>query len=207
MAARLNLSSTLSEDSAPSASLDHAPELRRSSLEACRGLSRSPRPPQRRGLPTLHQQAWQLPLSLGGEGRGAIEPLAPLQDAGDEAARHEAAFKLVGNHQAVAKFAARGAGEAGRPQFQAPLADPYATPNEALVPAVDTLLRHTAHALLHGTEAAAPAAAEDLGTGAARPALASCLAYLRDRVGVPRDMGQAAAMHFRAHLNWMIGQL
>ena len=37
--------------------------------------------------------------------------------------------------------------------------------------------------------------------------LASCLAYLRDRVGVPRDMGQAAAMHFRAHLNWMIGQL
>ena len=93
------------------------------------------------------------------------------------------------------------------PQFQAPLADPYATPNEALVPAVDTLLRHTAHALLHGTEAAAPAAAEDLGTGAARPALASCLAYLRDRVGVPRDMGQAAAMHFRAHLNWMIGQL
>jgi hypothetical protein len=30
---------------------------------------------------------------------------------------------------------------------------------------------------------------------------------LRDRVGVPRDMGQAAGMHLRANLNWMISQL
>jgi glutathione S-transferase len=34
--------------------------------------------------------------------------------------------------------------------------------------------------------------------------LDSCLAYLRDRIGVPRDMGQAAAMQLRAHLNWAI---
>ena len=32
----------------------------------------------------------------------------------------------------------------------------------------------------------------------------SSLAYLRDRVGVPRDMPLAAARHFRAHLNWAI---
>lgn len=34
--------------------------------------------------------------------------------------------------------------------------------------------------------------------------LDTCLAYLRDRIGVPRDMGPAAAMHFRAQLNWAI---
>ena len=34
--------------------------------------------------------------------------------------------------------------------------------------------------------------------------LDSCLMYLRDRVGVPRDMGQAAALQLRAHLNWAI---
>jgi glutathione S-transferase len=34
--------------------------------------------------------------------------------------------------------------------------------------------------------------------------LDTCLMYLRDRIGVPRDMGQAAAMQLRAHLNWAI---
>jgi glutathione S-transferase len=34
--------------------------------------------------------------------------------------------------------------------------------------------------------------------------LDTCLAYLRDRIGVPRDMGPAAAMQLRSHLNWVI---
>ena len=37
--------------------------------------------------------------------------------------------------------------------------------------------------------------------------LDTCLMYLRDRVGVPRDMGQAAAMQLRSHLNWAIDLL
>jgi glutathione S-transferase len=34
--------------------------------------------------------------------------------------------------------------------------------------------------------------------------LDACLAYVRDRVGVPRDMGEPAAMWLRATLNWAI---
>ena len=35
-------------------------------------------------------------------------------------------------------------------------------------------------------------------------ALSACLVYLRDRIGVPRDMSQPAAMNLRAHLNALI---
>jgi len=38
---------------------------------------------------------------------------------------------------------------------QAPLADPYATPDEARISELDVLLRHVAHALVDGADAAA----------------------------------------------------
>lgn len=44
---------------------------------------------------------------------------------------------------------------------------------------------------------------EDVWTPPTRQ-LDACLAYLRDRVGVPRDMSAAAAMSLRVHLNWAI---
>ena len=145
--------------------------------------------------------AWKLPLGPSNE------PLAPLQDRGDEAARHEAAYKLVGNAKNIARFAARGAAPPGAKPFQAPLADPYAKPNEAAVAPVDACLRHVARALIEGTDAAEAAAAADVAGAEGADAVADCLAYLRDRVGVPRDMGQAAAMQLRAHLNWAIDKL
>ena len=50
----------------------------------------------------------------------------------EEAHRHEAAFALVDSHDAINAFAARGAGEAGRPSFHAQLADPFAEPKRGV---------------------------------------------------------------------------
>lgn len=38
-------------------------------------------------------------------------------------------------------------------------------------------------------------------------AVVASAAYLRDRVGVPRDLKLPAARQLRAHLNWLIGAL
>ena len=140
--------------------------------------------------------AWMLPNAL--ETAATVEPLAPLQAVGgEEAARHEAAFELVANHANVVKFAARGAGAPGQKRFQAPLADPYAVANEKVVDAVDVCLRHVGAALVHGaggaTEEAAKADLSGVGVDDGK-VLADCMAYLRDRIGVPRDMRQPAAM-------------
>jgi glutathione S-transferase len=86
------------------------------------------------------------------------------------------------------------------------LADPYAKPNEALVEDVDVLLRGVALSLLEGNVDAIKRAAHQT-TNMDKEGLKKCLAYLRNRVGVPRDMTTAAAMYFRAHLNEAIVSL
>lgn len=72
-------------------------------------------------------------------------------------------------------------------------------------------LRHVAHALLEGVEAkqASPQALAAAGSSAGHEGatVAPALAYLRDRVCVPRDLKLPAARQFRAHLNWAIDTL
>lgn len=64
-----------------------------------------------------------------------------------------AAYRLVHNHVAVTKFAARGAGEEGPQPVWAPLADPSAVPSAEVVPYVEKTLNVVSQALMEGVEA------------------------------------------------------
>jgi len=150
---------------------------------------------------------WTLPLPAPSE--DSLEPIIPECDIGDQKSKEVAALRLVNNSEAVVQFALRGAGAKNmfRKRFQAPLADPYAEPSTSLMADVDAALRHTAQALLQGVEGAEESLRGDLsssGSSGDRKATADCLRYLRDRVGVPRDMPFVAARQLRAHLNWAI---
>ena len=72
--------------------------------------------------------------------------------------------------------------------------------------------RHVATALLDGPEKAAQALYAGMSSasnGDALPGMPVCMsaAYLRNRVGVPRDLPLPAARQLRAHLNWLIDEL
>ena len=130
----------------------------------------------------------------------------------NEACRQMAGWKLASNGQNVAKFAARGGPKGSRnPRkgFGAELADPYAMSDEQLIPAVETALKTVCGALLTQGGAAAHDGAlnemkDNLQTQISKDQardVAAALCYLRDRVGVPRDLPLASARQLRAHLN------
>jgi len=141
-------------------------------------------------------RAWRLPLPPLDE-----EP-QPLGGFGqdEDAAKREAAERIIANHKAVVRFAARAGGGAGFPPVSAPLSDPRAGVFEASIPQVDAALRHTVHALLVGPDNALAQPSEGLES----PIVTASLGYLRDRISVPRDMGAPAARQLRAHLNEVI---
>jgi len=155
------------------------------------------------------REGWTLPLPPLTE--ESLEPVLPSWNPGEEAARHEAALSIVSNRDAVVRFASRAAGDdVGRWQREggfgrSVLADPYAKPEEALIPDTDACLRIVTHALMHGTDEAAKVMNKDgLGHAAAQK---TCLQYLQKRVGVPRDMSYPAARQLRAHLGWLMEQI
>ena len=93
----------------------------------------------------------------------------------------------------------------------APLADPNAQPNPAVQGSVDACFRVVMMALLDEStdkyddkmRQVALAIVKEGGATFAQ-AVVDSLAYVRDRVGVPRDMKLPAARLLRAHLNWAI---
>lgn len=130
-----------------------------------------------------------------------------------KACRQAAGWKLASNGIKVSRFAARGGSRGSknvRKSFQASMADPYADPDDVARPSVDKILQIVCEALLDDTddhEKMLTTLASQVGNAVdpgIRNDVSSSLSYLRDRVGVPRDMPLAAARQFRAHLNWAI---
>lgn len=198
-----------------------------------------------KGISGKDGKSWELPLSFDDSlqplYRGPPLPLCVLKAAeiaGDdgnvgvegtsyenadpekmaEACRQMAGWKLAGNGQNVAKFAARGGPKGAknpRKGFGAELADPYAAPDDAVIPYVDTALQLVCGALLaKGGPSAHESALKEMKAGLADSIskdksrdVASALCYLRDRTGVPRDLPLAAGRQLRAHLNAAIDEL
>lgn len=181
-------------------------------------------------------KSWNLPLSPDVELEPLFKgpPLNPvaLEAAGitdytnadqhvmQKACRQHAGWKLASNGENVSKFAARGGSKGAsnnRKRFQAPLADPYANPDTSIQSYVSSALQIVCRTLLDDATKTDEEHDEVLAAGksdlvssvpsAARSDVANSLAYVRDRVGVPRDMPLAAARQFRAHLNWAISSL
>uniref|UniRef100_A0A7S3Z860 GST N-terminal domain-containing protein n=1 Tax=Lotharella globosa TaxID=91324 RepID=A0A7S3Z860_9EUKA len=151
--------------------------------------------------------SWRLPLSND----GGVEPVRQA-DRDQAKARKGAAAALIENHEKIVRFATRALGEPGA-RVSAPFSDPYRQPEDLATPAVDTALRLTTHFLLEESRDEyggidAKDAKDKVGQASlpGRPT-AECLKYLRDRIGVPRDVSFAEARQLRAHLNVVIDAL
>lgn len=147
--------------------------------------------------------AWRLPLPpLTWASSPEPYPAALDRPAADAL---RAAARLADNAAAVAGFAARGpahAAGAARRTVASRLCDPSVPPDAAALPEVDAALRRVAARLL-ATAAGEPQPEawrrQPLGERAG--AVAASLAYMRDRICVPRDLPFPAARQLRAHLN------
>eukprot|EP00569_Conticribra_weissflogii_P003695 CAMPEP_0171328628 /NCGR_PEP_ID=MMETSP0878-20121228/761_1 /TAXON_ID=67004 /ORGANISM="Thalassiosira weissflogii, Strain CCMP1336" /LENGTH=572 /DNA_ID=CAMNT_0011828489 /DNA_START=51 /DNA_END=1769 /DNA_ORIENTATION=+ len=157
--------------------------------------------------------SWELPLTPH---NGGLEPdWAWCND--DGIAKREAVERVSANAGAIIKFASRGAGKAGFPRYGAPLADPKAVSNGLVQPSVDAALRIVCQKLLSDEDNEGSRCSEAMkdvvaawrkeGGDELVEKIQLSLIYLRDRIGVPRDMRLPAARHLRAHLNWAIGYL
>ena len=159
----------------------------------------------------LEPGSWHFPLNIN----DGIEP--EWKWCAHEASL-EAAERLTYNHKNIVSFAARGADETNHKnpfsQYSAPLADPKATSNPNVYDSIDVILRLISLQLLHSSDdnirkisqLVADSMVQNGGTDHVKGVIAS-LAYLRDRIGVPRDMKLPAARQLRAQLNWSIDQL
>ncbi|GKY93609.1 hypothetical protein MPSEU_000328300 [Mayamaea pseudoterrestris] len=154
--------------------------------------------------------SWELPLVAH---NGNVEPDWSWPGCDAPTAKRQAVERVSANYEAIVKFASRGAGKKGMPPVSAPLADPNASPSEAVMMGVDAAMRIVCLALLQGTveqEANISQVAKlfaEKGGQEYVNGVADSLIYMRDRIGVPRDMQLPAARQLRAHLNWAISNI
>lgn len=155
--------------------------------------------------------SWRLPLPPLATSQAPSDVLQPGWEPWEPGAPHEAAYRVVINNKAITRFMARGAGTAGnwaldRPD-RAELADPYAKPAEGVVlDDVDAALRAAVAVLLDGAYPT-EAHTELLANLGSRSEVHASAEYLRNRVGVPRDMSYPAARCLRGALHWVMSSL
>jgi glutathione S-transferase len=92
----------------------------------------------------------------------------------------------------------------------APLSNPYAKGDEQYREVADFALRKIVHTMLLGSaddEKDNKALTKDMITLMPKNEVKKCLLYLRERIGVPRDMTVHGARQFRGHINWFISQI
>ena len=134
-----------------------------------------------------------------------VEPMLPADP--QEAAR-DAVRRTLANFDAVVRFACRGAGKKGSRGMSAPLADPYAEPNEDYTEVVGVSLKQILSSMLDFTAPAhVPFTPSSTMSTKERDAVKKSLVYLRQRIGVPRDMTIHGARIFRAHINAYLDSL
>ncbi|XP_002989894.2 uncharacterized protein LOC9629978 [Selaginella moellendorffii] len=121
--------------------------------------------------------SWDLPL------KAEVTAWGREEGNGNKA---EAAQTLVDNNAAVVGFALRALNS-----------------DEKYRESVDLGFRCVAQALVDGVESAAPPAVPQHFSRE----VAKAAAYLRDKVGVPRDLSYPAARQLRAHLHWLVKAL
>lgn len=157
--------------------------------------------------------SWELPLRPH---NGGIEPDWKVPSDGMD--RREAVERVTANADAIVAFAARGVSPPGFPPVSAPLADPNAVPSPAVQPGIGAVMRTVCAALLSYTseqqnvpdsvstekmQSLARSMVQHVGLEYTQ-GIVDSLVYVRDRIGVPRDMKLPAARQLRAHINWAI---
>ena len=132
------------------------------------------------------------------------------------ACRHMAAWKLASNGENISKFASRGGSKGAknpRKTFAAELADPYAQSDDIVLPIVEQVLKVVCEALVDSdSDTEIPPKEYDdklkscfiSSNEVSKSDVINSLKYLRDRIGVPRDLPLASARYLRAYLNWAI---
>lgn len=161
--------------------------------------------------------SWEFPLLPH---NGGVEPDWTWCDDVNMA-NLEAVERLTFNHAAIVSFASRGAGKKGMPPVMAPLSDPNAVSNPNANVSVDAILRIVCQVmLLQETEMGSSNEREEMeqllksitkswqqeeNQSDLKQGVVDSLVYLRDRIGVPRDMRLPAARLLRANINWALG--